>query len=163
MYVNTETISVAEWVDAFAEGWRAPTDADSFCAHFDRYLDDEIRLVQPQLPEVIGKRAFRDEFARPLFSLLSEIRGEVGDWASTPGERDGEHVVFIELTIRARVGGRPLALHTADRITLRDGLAIERIAILDPLELLGAVARSPRSWPRFASVQLAGLRRRLGR
>jgi SnoaL-like domain len=153
--------TASEWVEAFADGWRAPTDADSFCHHFEPYLSDSIRLVQPQLPEVVGKAAFRERFARPLFELLSEIRGEVGAWASTP-TADGE-VVLIELTIRARVGGRPVTLHTVDKITLRDGLAVERIAILDPLELLGAVALSPRAWPRFARVQLAGLRERLAR
>ena len=144
--------TATEWVEAFAEGWRAPTDADSFCDHFEPYLADDIRLVQPQLPEVIGKRAFRERFARPLFELLSDIHGTVGSWASTP-DGDGE-VVLIELTIRAKVGGRPVALHTVDRITLRDGVATERVATLDPLELLGAVIRSPRSWPTFVRARL---------
>ncbi len=158
---TVETGTAAEWVEAFAEGWSAPADADSFCDHFDPYLSDRIRLVAPQMPETVGKEAFRDEFARPLFELLSEIRGTVGSWASTP-DADGE-VVLIELTLRAKVGGRPVTLHTVDKITLRDGLAVERIATLDPLELLAAVARSPRAWPRFARIQLAGLRQRVGR
>jgi hypothetical protein len=154
--------TAAEWVTGFADGWRAPTDADSFCAHFEPFLHDEIRLVQPQLPPVIGKAAFRDEFARPLFELLSEIRGTVGAWAATD---EGElEIAFIELTIRAKLaGGRPVTLNTVDRITLRDGLAIERVANLDPLELLGPIALSPRSWPQFARMQADGVRRRLGR
>jgi hypothetical protein len=152
---GTATYTAAEWVEGFAEGWRAPTDADSFCDHFDRMLADDIRLIQPQLPEVTGKAAFREEFARPLFSLLSEIQGTVESWASRQeGERE---VVFIQLTIRAKLaGGRSVALHTIDKITLRNGVAVERVASLDPLELLGAVALSPRSWPTF-------LRARLGR
>jgi hypothetical protein len=152
---GTATRTAAEWVEAFGEGWRAPTDADRFCDHFDRILDDEIRLLQPQLPETVGKRAFREEFARPLFGLLSDIRGTVESWASrAEGDRE---VVFIQLTIRAKLaGGRPVALHTIDKITLRGGVAIERVASLDPLELLGGVALSPRSWPTF-------LRARLGR
>jgi hypothetical protein len=151
----TETRSAAEWVAGFAEGWRAPTDADSFCDHFDPLLSDEMRLIQPQLPETVGRRAFREEFARPLFELLSEIRGTVESWASRAAGDD--EVVFIQLTIRAKLaGGRPVALHTIDKITLRGGVAIERVASLDPLELLGGIALSPRSWPTF-------LRARLGR
>jgi hypothetical protein len=152
---GTGTRTASEWVDEFAAGWRAPADPDSFCDHFDRVLADDIRLIQPQLPETVGKRAFREEFARPLFDLLSEIRGTVESWASR-AEGDQE-VVFIQLTIRAKLaGGRQVALHTIDKITLRDGVAVERVASLDPLELLGGIALSPRSWPTF-------LRTRLGR
>jgi hypothetical protein len=151
----TETRSAAEWVAGFAEGWRAPTDADSFSDHFDSLLGDEMRLVQPQMPERVGKRAFREEFARPLFSLLHEIRGTVGSWAATDAGDDT--IVFIELEIRAKLaGGRPVTLRTTDRITLRDGVAVERIANLDPLELLGPIALSPLAWPAF-------LRARFGR
>ena len=150
---GTATRTAAEWVEEFAAGWRAPTDADSFCDHFDRVLADDIRLVQPQLPELRGKRAFREEFARPLFDLLHDVRGTVGSWASR-SERDAE-VVFIELEIRGRLaGGRKVTLNTTDKITLRDGVAVERIANLDPLELLGGVLLSPRSWPTFIRARL---------
>ena len=151
MTTAVETRTAVEWVEAFADGWRAPTDADSFSDHFAPYLSDRIRLVQPQMHEVVGKEAFREQFARPLFDLFSEIRGTVGSWASTP-DADGE-VVLIELTIRARVGGRPVALHTVDKVTLRDGVAVERIATFDPLEVLGAVALSPRAWPAFVRAR----------
>ncbi len=152
---GTATRTAAEWVEEFAAGWRAPTDADSFCDHFERVLDDDIRLIQPQLAETVGKRAFREEFARPLFDLLSEVRGTVESWASRAEGAD--EVVFVQLTIRAKLaGGRAVALHTIDKVTLRNGVAVERVASLDPLELLGGVALSPRSWPTF-------LRARLGR
>jgi hypothetical protein len=150
---GTATRTPAEWVEHFAAGWRAPTDPVSFCNHFDPVLADEIRLIQPQLPELTGKRAFREEFARPLFSLLSGIHGTVESWAST-ADGSGE-IVFVELTIRAELaGGRPVTLRSVDKITLRDGVAIERVASLDPLELLGAVALSPRSWPAFVRARL---------
>jgi hypothetical protein len=150
---GTGTRTAAEWVEGFAAGWRAPADPESFCEHFDPLLDDDIRLIQPQLPEVVGKRAFRDDFARPLFDLLHEIRGTVGSWAS---RTEGEHeIVFIELEIRARLaGGRRVTLRTTDKITLREGRAIERIASLDPLDLLGGVLLSPRSWPTFIRARL---------
>jgi ketosteroid isomerase-like protein len=143
-----------EWVARFAAGWAEPADADSFCDHFDGLLDDEIRLIQPQLPTTVGKRAFRERFARPLFELLDQVRGTVENWA---GSGD---VVFIELTIRGRLGSRPVELRTVDKITLRDGVAVERVASFDPLPLLGAVALTPRAWPRFARVQLGLLVKR---
>ena len=150
---GTATRTAAEWVDGFAEGWRAPADADSFCDHFDPYLAPDIRLVQPQLPPLSGKRAFREEFARPLFELLHDVRGTVGSWASrTEGDTE---VVFIELQIRGRLaGGRRVTMNTADKVTLRGGIAVERGANLDPLELLGGVLLSPRSWPTFIRARL---------
>jgi hypothetical protein len=100
-----------------------------------------------------GKRAFREEFARPLFDLLHDVRGTVGSWASRV-EGDDE-VVFIELEIRGRLaGGREVTLNTTDKITLRNGIAVERVANLDPLELLGGVLLSPRSWPTFIRARL---------
>lgn len=151
---NGSGVRTAEqWVEAFAEGWRAPANTDAFCDHFEPLIDDEMRLIQPQLPTVVGKRAFRDAFAEPLFGLLSEIRGTVESWAAR-----GE-VVFIQLTIRGAVGGQAVELRTIDKITLRDGVAIERVASLDPLPLLAAVARSPRAWPAFARIQARQLLR----
>jgi ketosteroid isomerase-like protein len=143
-----------EWVAGFAAGWAEPTDADSFADHFEPMLADDIQLIQPQLPTTVGKEAFREQFARPLFEILDDVRGTVESWAAS-----GE-VVFIELTIRGRVGGRPAELRTADRVILRDGLAVERVAYTDPLTLLGAVALAPRAWPRFTRIRVSRLVKR---
>ena len=148
------TRTAEEWVAGFAAGWAEPTDADSFADHFEPMLSEDVRLIQPQLPVTVGKRAFREQFARPLFELLSDVRGTVESWAAS-----GD-VVFIELTIRGRVGGRPAELRTTDRVLLRDGLAVERVAYTDPLSLLRAVALAPRAWPRFARIQVRRLVKR---
>jgi ketosteroid isomerase-like protein len=152
--MTTSTRTVEDWVAGFAAGWAEPTDADSFADHFEPMMAEDIRLIQPQLPVTVGKRAFRECFARPLFELLSEVRGTVESWAVS-----GD-VAFIELTIRGRLANRPVELRTVDRITLRDGLAVERVANFDPLPLLRAVALTPRAWPRFARVQIGNLVRR---
>jgi hypothetical protein len=57
------------------------------------------------------------------------------------------------------MGKRAFTMHTCDRIKLRDGKAVERVAYLDPAPLLKAVAASPRSWPRFLRSQIRSLRR----
>jgi ketosteroid isomerase-like protein len=152
--VETPVRTVEDWVAGFAAGWAESTDADSFADHFEPMMAEDIRLIQPQLPTTVGKRAFREHFAGPLFALLTDVRGTVESWASA-----GD-VAFIELSIRGRLGSREVELRTVDKVTVRDGLAVERVAYTDPLPLLGAVARTPRAWPRFARIQIGNLVKR---
>jgi hypothetical protein len=44
-----------------------------------------------------------------------------------------------------------------DRITLRDGLAVERESYFDPAPLIAAVAMTPRAWPQFLRLQARNL------
>jgi SnoaL-like protein len=145
--------AAAAWVETFTEGWRHPTDADSFCDHFEPWLDPQVRMIQPHLPPVVGLRAFRERFARPLFELVPDLRGTVEGWAAS-----GE-TIYIELRLEGTVGRRRFQIRTCDRVTLRNGKAVERVAHLDPTPLLTAVLRSPRSWPRFVRTQLRSRRR----
>ena len=135
------------WVRAFVEGWRRPADADSFADHFERVCDPEVRLVQPGMPTIVGHRAFRERFARPLFEAIPDIHATVHDWAAR-----GD-AIFIAFTLEGTLGGRPVSWDCVDRITLRDGVAIERRAYFDPTPLLRAVATRPRAWPSFARLQ----------
>ena len=124
------------WVEMFTEGWANPVDADTFCDHFEPHLQPEVRMIQPSMRPIVGKEAFREEFARPLFDIA-----------------------YIELRLEGTVGRRPFTMHTCDRIKLRDGKAVERVAYLDATPLVKAVALSPRSWPKFLKMQLRSLRR----
>jgi hypothetical protein len=142
----------ATWVEAFAEGWGTPRSPDGFADHFDRWLDPEIRLIQPQVPDIVGRVAFRERFVRPLFALVPDLHGTVEGWASS-----GD-TIYIELRLEGTIGGRPVTMRTCDRVTLRDGIAVERLAYLDPTPLLAAIARSPRSWPLFLRQQIAARR-----
>jgi ketosteroid isomerase-like protein len=139
--------SAEEWVHGFSAGWREPGGPHEFVDHFTPLLDPEIRLIQPQMPTLVGLEAFRRVFAEPLFDLIPDIHGEVRGWAA-----DGD-TIWTELELRGTFGGRPLTLETVDRITLRDGRAIERRAFCDPTPLLVAAATRPRAWARFARVQ----------
>jgi ketosteroid isomerase-like protein len=145
--------AAADWVAMFAIGWANPMDTDTFCGHFDPWFDPDVRMIQPSVRPIVGRKAFREEFARPLFTLVPDLRGTVENWAAS-----GD-VLYIELRLAGTVGKRRFTLHTCDRIRLRDGKAIERVAYLDPAPLLRAVAASPRSWPRFVRTQLRSLRR----
>jgi hypothetical protein len=110
-------------------------------------------MIQPSVRPVVGKRAFREEFARPLFELVPDLHGTVENWAAAGA------VIYIELRLEGTIGERPFTLHSCDRIKLRDGKAVERFAYLDATPLVKAVARSPRSWPRFIRTQLRSLGR----
>ncbi|HEY7266795.1 MAG TPA: nuclear transport factor 2 family protein [Solirubrobacterales bacterium] len=148
-----DTTAAADWVAMFAEGWANPVDADAFCDHFDPWFDPEVRMIQPNLRPTVGTKAFREEFARPLFDLVPNLHGTVEGWAAS-----GD-AVYIELRLEGTVGRRPFTMRTCDRVKLRDGRAYERVAYLDPAPLLKTVAASPRSWPRFIRSQLHSLRR----
>jgi ketosteroid isomerase-like protein len=148
-----QAADAAAWVAMFAEGWANPVDADAFCDHFDPWFDPEVRMIQPNLRPTTGRRAFREEFARPLFDLVPDLHGTVEGWASSGDS------IYIELRLDGTAGNRKFTLHTCDRIKLRDGKAHERVAYLDPGPLLKAVAASPRVWPRFLRSQLRSLRR----
>jgi ketosteroid isomerase-like protein len=129
-------------VQGFADGWRAPSDADSFADHFEEWLDPEVRLVQPQVATTIGHRAFREQFARPLFALVPDLHGTVESWTAR-GDR-----LAVQLRLEGTVGRRPVTIRTCDVVTLRDARATERIAYLDPTPLLIAVVRTPAVWPK---------------
>lgn len=156
-----QTVSVTEtaadaagaFVEAFAEGWRAPTGRDAFAEHFEPWLDPQVRLIQPQTPVLVGHRAFREQFVRPLFALVPDIHGTVNGWAYS-----GD-TLYIEVTLEGTIGGRRVTVHSCDRVTLRDGVAIERIAYTDPTALLAAIARTPRAWPRAIRQQFSSRRR----
>ena len=139
------------WVAGFIEGWRAPAGPEAFAAHFREMLAPDVRLIQPQLPTVTGRRGFEEQFVRPLFALIPDVRGEVERWAAR-----GE-TLYIELTLSGTLGGRPVSWRVCDRVTLRDGLAIERESYFDPGPLIAAVIRTPRAWAPFLRLRMSGL------
>jgi ketosteroid isomerase-like protein len=151
---SADANSAAErWAAGFIEGWRAPAGPEAFAQHFRPMLAPDVRLISPQLPTLTGLRAFEEEFVRPLFALFPDVRGEVERWAS-----QGD-VLYIEMTLRGTLAGRPVSWRLCDRVTLRDGLAVERESYFDPGPLLAAVARTPRAWPIFLRLQARRLTR----
>jgi ketosteroid isomerase-like protein len=150
MYSETVTApsqTAEQWVARFAEGWRAPSGPRAFAEHFRELLASDVRLIQPQLPTAVGHRAFEEEFVKPLFALIEDLHGDVERWASR-----GD-ALYIELTLRGKLASRPLCLRVCDRVTLRDGVAIERESYFDPGPLIAAVITTPRAWPGFLRLQ----------
>jgi ketosteroid isomerase-like protein len=143
--------SVERWLAGFSEGWRAPRGPEAFAAHFRPMLAPDVRLIQPQLPEIVGIEAFEQQFVKPLFALFADIRGDVERWAAR------EDALYIELTLRATLAGRPVSLRVCDRVTLKDGVAVERESYFDPAPVIAAIARTPSTWPTFLRLRLRRL------
>jgi ketosteroid isomerase-like protein len=120
-------------------------------------LDPDVRLIQPQMPVIVGHIGLLEEFARPLFALIPDLHGTVEDWAAR-----GD-TAMIAVRLEGTLGGRPFSFRAVDRVTLRDGVATERETYLDPLPLLAAVLTRPRSWPAFARLQALRGKRLLAR
>lgn len=137
------------FLKAFTEAWRQPIDADHFADRFDPWLDPDVRMVQPQIPPISGRRAFRERFVRPLFELIPDLRGTVQGWAI-----NGD-TLYVELRLSGTIGSRTVTLRSCDRVTLRDGRVVERVAHLDPTALVAAVVRAPRLWTRLLRQRIA--------
>jgi ketosteroid isomerase-like protein len=158
METSTDTAtdtSAEQWVAGFAEGWRDPSGPEAFAAHFRQLLAPDVRLIQPQMPTVVGHRAFEERFVKPMFEAIPDLHGNVERWAARGG------TIYIELTLSGTLAGRALSWRACDRITLRDGMAVERESYFDPTPLITAVARTPRAWPAFLRLRMrrAGARK----
>ena len=151
---RTEPSQAEAWVRSFEQGWRDPAGAEDAAARFESILDPEVRLIQPQIPDLVGLAEVRSGFFEPLFILLPDAHASVERWSAQ------DDTIYIELTMRGTLGGRPFGFRACDRITLRDGRAIERESYLDPVPLLARIAARPRAWPAFVRYQLALLRHR---
>ena len=156
MSAVAEHTQVEAVVEAFTEGWRAPAGAAGLVRDFLPWLTEDVRLVQPQIPDLVGHEQFRTGFAEPLFELIPDLRGEVEGWAA-----GGEDLVYIQIRLFGTLGGRPFEFRSCDRITIREGRIAERIAFMDPTPLVAAVLTRPGAWPAFARVQRGNLQRRL--
>jgi ketosteroid isomerase-like protein len=123
-------------VQRFSDVWAKPS-ADALAA----LCTEDVRLVQPARPPIVGRVAAHDDFAR-LLQWQPGLHAIVDDWAQR--ER-----IFISLRLRFRLGGRMFELPTVDRILVRDGLIAERTASFDALAFAFAVLKRPSEWVGF--------------
>jgi hypothetical protein len=134
-----------EFVRFFAEGWRAPK-PDGFLEHFKPRFVPDVRMIQPLAPTTGDIPGFERLF-RGLFDLFPDYEVRVEDWAAR-----GD-TVFIWLTHSATIGRRHVSWPGVDRIVLTsEGKLVEREALFDPTEMLPAILRTPRIWPRMVRL-----------
>ena len=133
----------AEFVERFKRFWAAPD-----AAALDALLHDDAHLVQPLIPEARSCAAYAQAMRR-LLAVMPDLHGRTHRWGPT---EDG---VLIEHTLSGTLGGKPLSWDLTDRITLRDGRVIERIAYFDPLPLLLVALTRPQAWVPFLRMRFS--------
>lgn len=139
----SDSVAAADFAERFASFWSAPSPR-----RLDQLLAEDVLLVAPLTPTTRtladGRRAFAG-----LLALAPDLTAEVHRWAATA---DG---VLIEFTLSGNAAGTPISWDAVDRIVVRDdGLASARISYFDSAPLVRALARHPRSWPRFLRSRL---------
>jgi ketosteroid isomerase-like protein len=132
----------AEFVERFKRFWAAPDPSA-----LGELLHDDAHLVQPLMPGAHSRAAYAETMRR-LLAVMPDLHGRTRRWGET---EDG---VLIEHTLAGTLGGKQLSWDLTDRITLRDGRVVERIAYFDPLPLLLAVITRPRAWVPFLTMRL---------
>jgi ketosteroid isomerase-like protein len=123
-----------QFVDAFAQFWRAPS-ADGL----DALLTEDVVLRQPLTPTARSLQAGQREFAR-IFVAIPDLHALVDRWGPT---RDG---VLIEFRLIGTLGGQPIEWPVVDRFVLREGMAVERVSYYDPGFLIKAIVTRPSCW-----------------
>jgi hypothetical protein len=123
------------FVEGFTSHWSDPSPTG-----FSELFTPEIRLVAPLLPVTNGIPATERAFAR-ILRVFKGLRGQVHDWAP---HAEG---VFIDFTLSATLGGRPVGWRGIDRFLLRGGQAVERVHYFDTRPLKQQTLRLPRAWP----------------
>ena len=118
-----------DFVARFADFWAPPVDLTVL----ESLLHPEVRLVAPGMPPTVGRAAGIEAF-RNVFALVPDFHIDVERWRG-----DGD-VVFIETTMRGTLNGHALVIPAVDRITLRDGMVVERVAYFDPAPMVAAMS-----------------------
>jgi ketosteroid isomerase-like protein len=138
---------ISEWVATFGDLWAGGR------SNLDRLvgiLSPDVRLSAPGLRSTQGRSACRESF-RKTFDLLPDLRGYVLRWSAS-----GD-VVFIEMTFRAAIGGRPFEWHNVDRLLFREGLAVDRRAFYDTGRIRRAFLKRPSGWMHLLRRIASGL------
>jgi hypothetical protein len=130
------------FVEKFIAAWGDPS-----IEKLQQLTHDDVILVQPMMPRMVGREAAREGFGR-LLALFPGIHGEVLRWSA-----EGD-LVMIEMRMTVPAGQRPLAWDLVDRIELEGGLVRERITYMDSLPIVLGVLTRPSLWAAMARFYL---------
>lgn len=135
----------AAFVDSFEAFWAHPEPVK-----LHELLWPDVHLVQPLVPEMHSCDEYVEQL-RQLLSVCPDLAGELRRWDRTD---DG---VVIEHTLGGTIKGKRFELRVFDRIVLRDGKVVERVAYFDPSPLLVAIATRPQAWLPYLRTKLQRL------
>ena len=101
---RTEPAEAEAWVRAFERGWLDPAGPEDAAARFERILDPNVRLIQPQIPDLVGLAEVRAGFFEPLFTLLPDAHATVERWSAQ------DDTIYLDpVPLLARIAARPRA------------------------------------------------------
>jgi hypothetical protein len=125
--------SIEEWIAAFRHVWDKPQER---LDHLLNLLSDDVTLRAPTLPPVShGKAEARAAFNR-AFRGMPDLRADIHRWSLA------DEVLFIEITFEATIGGHRVKWDDVDVFTVKNGVAIQRVAFFDPTPVRRAFLRN---------------------
>ncbi|MEZ0356917.1 nuclear transport factor 2 family protein [Mycobacterium sp. SA01] len=125
---TTHTFSAQMW----AAFWAAP----ELSAGQD-ILADDIVGYWPGHPEPVrGLDGYTQKIA-DLLTAYPDLRLELIDSATVPGDSANEELVFLHYVGTATGPGGPFRIRGIDRVRTRDGIVVENVIRYDPAEFPG--------------------------
>lgn len=127
----TDTVERARFsAQVWAAFWAAPSLTDGTDV-----LADDIVGYWPGEPEPVrGIEAYTAKIA-DLLHAYPDLRLELVDSATVPGDSDDEELVFLHYIGSATAAGHPVTVRGIDRVRTRDGVVVENVIRYDPAEL----------------------------
>ncbi len=117
-----------------AELWAAYWAAPDMEHGMDILAEDIVGYWPGEREPVRGKRAYTGKIAE-LVSAYPDLRLELVDSATVPGNADGEELVYLHYVGRATGPDGPFEIRGIDRVRSRDGVVVENVVRYDPAEL----------------------------
>ena len=99
--------------------------------------DDIVGYWPGQHEPVRGLAAYTSKIA-DLLQAYPDLRLELVDSATVPGDADNEELVFLHYVGRATGTDGPFEIRGLDRVRTRDAIVVENVIRYDPAELPGA-------------------------
>jgi limonene-1,2-epoxide hydrolase len=133
-------LTAAEFVDVFAQGWALPK-PEPFLDYFLPLVHPDATFAQPIFPTAHSVDGVERLF-RQLFIQIPDLTAEV-QRSAVSGD-----TIYIESLCTGTLGRKPIRFAVCDFFHIYGGLIVERRSFSDPLPVLLATVRRPRSWHR---------------
>lgn len=116
-----------------AEMWAAFWAAPAETGVDDILAEDIIGYWQGDPKPVRGRQAYAAKIAE-ILAAIPDVRLELIDSATVPGNASGEELVFLHYVGRGTGPAGPVAIRGLDRVRTRDGIVVENVIRYDSVE-----------------------------
>ena len=120
-----------------AQMWAAFWAAPELSQGQDILADDIVGYWPGQQDPVRGLDGYQQKIAE-LMVAYPDLRLELIDSATVPGDSENEELVFLHYVGTATGPTGPFRIRGIDRVRTRDGIVVENVIRYDPAELPGA-------------------------